>query len=126
MHEMGIAESVLRAVRTEAVRYPGRRPCRVGLRIGELAAIDQEALRFCFEAIIHDTDLEALELDIQVCPRTHRCFACGNEFVVRDYEFQCPQCASLRSKCIAGDELEFVYLEVEENESSTVGAESTQ
>jgi Zn finger protein HypA/HybF involved in hydrogenase expression len=57
MHEMGIANSVLDAVQTEMGRHPGTYPCKVGVRIGEMAAIDQDALRFCFEAMIQETDL---------------------------------------------------------------------
>ncbi|MFI5096007.1 MAG: hydrogenase maturation nickel metallochaperone HypA, partial [Candidatus Acidiferrales bacterium] len=126
MHEMGIATSGLEAVRTEMGLHPGTYPCKVGVRIGEMAAIDQDALRFCFEAIVHETDLESLELGIEVCPRRHRCQVCGREFVVRDYDSRCPQCASLETTCISGDELELAYLEVEEYEPSTVGAKSTQ
>jgi len=126
MHEMGIANSVLEAVRTEMGRHPGMYPCKVGVRIGEMAAIDQDALRFCFEAIILETDLESLELGIEVCPRRHRCQVCGHEFVVRDYDSRCGQCASLETTCISGDELELAYLEVEEYGPSTVGAKSTQ
>jgi hydrogenase nickel incorporation protein HypA/HybF len=126
MHEMGIANSVLEAVRTEMERYPGMYPCKVGVRIGEMAAIDQDALRFCFDAIILETDLASLELGIEFCPRRHRCQACAQEFVVHDYDSRCPQCASLETKCISGDELEFAYLEVEEYGSSTVGAKSSQ
>ena len=126
MHEMAIASSVLEAVKTEMGLHPGTYPCRVGLRIGEMAAIDQDALRFCFEAIVHETDLESLQLGIEVCPRRHRCQICGREFVVRDYDSCCPQCTSLETTCISGDELELAYLEVEENGSSTVGEKSTQ
>jgi len=126
MHEMGIANSVLEAVRTEMGLHPGTYPCKVGVRIGEIAAIDQDALRFCFEAITRETDLESLELVIEVCPRRHRCQACGRDFVVRDYDSRCPQCASLDTACIGGDELELAYLEVEEYGASTVGAKSTQ
>jgi hydrogenase nickel incorporation protein HypA/HybF len=126
MHEMGIANSVLEAVRTEMRLHPGTYPCKVGVRIGEMAAIDQEALRFCFEAMIQETDLEALELGIEVCPRRHRCQVCGHEFVVRDYDSRCPQCASLQTTCISGDELELAYLEVEEYGASAVGTKSTQ
>ena len=126
MHEMGLAYSVLEAVRTEMGRHPGTYPCRVGVRIGELAAIDQEALRFCFEAIIQKTDLQSLELGIEVCPRRHRCQVCGREFVVRDYDSRCPQCTSLETTCIGGDELELAYLEVEEYGASTAGAKSTR
>jgi len=126
MHEMGIANSVLEAVRTEMRRYPGSYPCKVGVRIGEMAAVDQDALRFCFDAIILETDLASLELAIEFCPRRHRCQVCGREFVVRDYDSRCPQCVSLETTCISGDELELAYLEVEEYGSSTVGAKSTQ
>ena len=126
MHEMGIANSVLEAVRTEMGLHPGTYPCKVGVRIGEMAAIDPEALRFCFEAIILGTDLESLALGIEVCPRRHRCQLCGREFIVRDYDSRCPQCASLETTCISGDELELAYLEVEEYGPSAVGAKSTQ
>jgi len=125
MHEMGIANSILDAVRTEMARYPGSYPCKVGMRIGEIAAIDEDALRFCFDAMIADSDLASLELEIEFCPRRHRCLACGTDFVVRDYVTRCPQCASLQTECIAGDELEFAYLEVEENEPSAVGEKSS-
>jgi hydrogenase nickel incorporation protein HypA/HybF len=126
MHEMGIANSVLEAVRTEMALHPGTYPCKVGVRIGEMAAIDQDALRFCFEAIILETDLESLELGIEFCPRRHRCQACAREFIVRDYDSRCPQCESLETKCISGDELELAYLEVEEYGPCPVGAKSTQ
>ncbi|MFY9905499.1 MAG: hydrogenase maturation nickel metallochaperone HypA [Terriglobales bacterium] len=122
---MGIANSVLDAVRTEMRRYPESYPCKVGVRVGEMAAIDPEALRFCFEAMILETDLASIELAIEVCPRRHRCLACGREFVVHDYDCSCPKCSSLGTTCISGDELELAYLEVEQYGSSTVGAKST-
>jgi hydrogenase nickel incorporation protein HypA/HybF len=126
MHEMGIAYSVLAAVTKEMTRYPNKIPCKVGVRVGELAALDPEALRFCFEAITRDTELQALELDIEVCPFRYRCLNCKSEFIVRDYETQCPHCASLETNCIGGQELDLAYLEVEEYGTSTAGAKSTQ
>jgi hydrogenase nickel incorporation protein HypA/HybF len=116
---------VLEAVRTEAVRYPGSVPVKVGVRVGELAAVDQEALRFCFEAITRETELESLQLEIEVCPRRHRCRECQDQFAVRDYELHCPRCGSEDTEFIAGDELELAYLEVEEHEPSAAGAKST-
>jgi Zn finger protein HypA/HybF involved in hydrogenase expression len=86
MHEVRIANSVLMAVRTESARYPGCVPRRVGLGIGELTAIDADALRFCFEALTRDTDFGSLQLEIEICPRSHCCPACGQEFVFRNYE----------------------------------------
>jgi hydrogenase nickel incorporation protein HypA/HybF len=119
MHEMGIANAVLDAVRVETARYPGSRPSKVGVRIGELAAVDPSALEFCFEALVRETDLDSLKLEIQACPRRHRCFACATEFEVKDYDFECPRCGDMRTECISGDELELAYLEVEEYEPGT-------
>jgi hydrogenase nickel incorporation protein HypA/HybF len=65
MHEMGIASSVIEAVRAEAARRPGARVVKIGLRIGELAGIDQASLTFCFEVLVKDTDLEPAVLAIE-------------------------------------------------------------
>ena len=114
MHEMGIANSVLESVRTEAQRFPGRHICKVGVRIGELAGVDPEAMRFCFEALVRDTDLEPLALDVDYRPRRHECQTCGRFFVPRLEDLTCPQCGGMDSRFIEGDELELAYLEVED------------
>ena len=115
MHEIGIANSILDAVRTEAARHPGGQPRKVAVRIGELAAVDADALQFAFEVLTRGTDLDSLELEIKICPRRQRC-ACGFEFNVTGYELQCPQCGEQRTQCISGDQLELVYLEMGEHE----------
>jgi len=112
---MGIANSVLEAVRVEAARVPGSSPRKVGVRIGTLTALDPSSLQFCFEALTHETDLEGLEMQIEMCPVRRRCGDCGSEFEVKDYELECPRCQSIRGEFISGEELELAYLEVEEN-----------
>jgi hypothetical protein len=64
MHEMGIASSVLEAVDKETHRNPGCRAMKVGLRIGEYAAVDQDSLRFAFEVLAKDANQVPLELEI--------------------------------------------------------------
>jgi hydrogenase nickel incorporation protein HypA/HybF len=125
MHEMGIANSILETVGKELQRYPGSRPVKVGVRIGELAAVDPEALSFSFEALTKDTEWEGLALEIEFRPRRHRCQGCLREFDVKDYDFQCPQCGEMNSECIGGEELDLAFLEVEEYEPSAVGAEGS-
>lgn len=65
MHEMGIASSILEAVRKELLRYPGHRAAKVGVRIGEFAGVDAESLRFCFDAIVKGSPFAPLELSIE-------------------------------------------------------------
>ena len=113
MHELSIAESILEAVRKELLNHPGAHPKRIGLRVGELAAVDVDSLSFCFEAVLKDTDWEGLQLDLRVCPQRRKCKNCSNEFAVVDYNASCPACAGTNTTLISGDELDFDYLEVE-------------
>jgi hydrogenase nickel incorporation protein HypA/HybF len=119
MHELGIAQSVLEAVETEVARHPGARPTKVGLRVGELSAVDPDALQFAFEALTRETELEGLQLEITICPRRHRCLDCENEFDIKDFDFRCRNCGSTRNQCISGEQLELAYVELEEYASST-------
>jgi hydrogenase nickel incorporation protein HypA/HybF len=113
MHELSIAESILEAVRKELASRPGARPIRVGLRIGEFAAVDVDSLNFCFEAVLKGTDWESLQLDARVCPQRRICKDCRKEFAVVEYNTLCPACAGNNTRMTSGDELDFDYLEVE-------------
>ena len=79
MHEIGIASSIIDAVRKEIAQHPLDRAERVGIRIGELTALDKSALQFCFEVLTRDTELERLKLEVDCVPRRHRCPNCPNE-----------------------------------------------
>ena len=65
MHELGIASSILDAVRAEAAAHRPARPAKVGIRIGEMAGIDPSSLSFCFEILVKGSDLEPLALSIE-------------------------------------------------------------
>ncbi len=115
MHELGIANSVVEAVRAAALQRPAARVRKVGLRVGELSGVDRDSLAFCFESLVQETDLAGVPLDIEYCRRRHRCRGCGEAFVVIDYQTACPRCGSADTECIGGEELELAYLELEES-----------
>ncbi len=114
MHEMGIANSILEAVRTEARRFPSGHICKVGVRIGELAGVDPDSMSFCFEALVNGTDLEPLAIEIEYCSRRHECRACHEIFAAPMEGAPCPSCSGTDSVFVAGDELELSFLEVED------------
>jgi hydrogenase nickel incorporation protein HypA/HybF len=126
MHELGIASSILEGVDAEVRRRPGVRALKVGVRVGELAGLDPDALRFAFEALTIDTPLAGLELDIEYRASRSRCRDCSHEFEVRNFELLCPACGSLSTERISGDELEFAYLEIEEPEIEDLRVEQTE
>ena len=113
MHEMGIASSVLDAVRTEASHYAGK-PSRVGIRVGEWSGVDTESLRFCFEALVAGSDLAGLQLDLEYRTRKNGCEQCGAEFPVDGFDIACPNCHSAETKMVSGTELDIAYLELKD------------
>ena len=114
MHELSIASSILEAVEREAKRHPSATFTVVGLRIGEVSGVDVDSLTFGWEAITKDTQWESLKLAVEQVPRRNRCRECQSEFAVRDYEIECPQCHSIKTESIGGDEMDIAYLEAEE------------
>lgn len=114
MHEMGIANSVLHAIRAETRRFPGGHIYKVGLRIGELAGVNPDAMSFCLEALVRGTELEPLVLEIEYCPRRYQCRSCGHSYAATTENTACPECSMMEAQFLGGDELEFAYLEVED------------
>lgn len=114
MHELSIAQSIFEVLEAEAMNRPGARFRKVGLRIGELASVDPEALRFGFEVLAKESRWDPLELDIEWCPRRQKCPRCAETFAVQDLNCTCPHCGEMRTTCVAGDELDIAYLEVDE------------
>lgn len=113
MHELGIAASILDSVKAQAERHPGAHISKVGIRVGELAGVDPDALQFGFECLVKDTDFEPLVLEIESVPRIQRC-TCGHEFRMTDYDPHCPQCGEFMTQCVSGDQLEIAFMEVDE------------
>ena len=68
MHEVGIAQSILDAVRTEMQPYSEARPVKVAVRVGAMSGVDRDSLAFCFEAITKGTLFEAMTLELEDAP----------------------------------------------------------
>jgi hydrogenase nickel incorporation protein HypA/HybF len=114
MHELGIASSILECVQTEAARRPNTRITKVGVKIGELAGVDRDALQFGFEVLVKDTEWEPVALELEYVPRMQRCSQCVYDFRMTDFDPRCPLCGECSTQCISGEELDIAYMEVEE------------
>ncbi|QMV19890.1 hypothetical protein GOB94_15285 [Granulicella sp. 5B5] len=114
MHEIGIANSIIEAGQTEAARVAGSKLVRVGIRIGALAGVDCDALRFALTALTQGTELDDVDFEIQSCPRRNRCLDCDEVFVTALYSDPCSRCGSETSVLVGGEELDLAYVEVEE------------
>jgi hydrogenase nickel incorporation protein HypA/HybF len=114
MHELGIAASIVESVEKEAQRHPGEHISKVGVKIGALSGVDADALQFGFEALVKDSNLEPLVLDVELIPRVQRCMKCAYEFRMEDFDPSCPLCGEFATECISGEELDIAYMEIDQ------------
>ena len=113
MHEFAFANTVLEAARAEAQLRPGMMLTKIAIRVGDLAGVDPDALRFCFGALVKETNWESVVLEIERRAQRHRCTRCGIEFEVVNYDTACPACGESTTSFLSGNELELAYLEME-------------
>ncbi|MBI5119215.1 hydrogenase maturation nickel metallochaperone HypA [Candidatus Poribacteria bacterium] len=113
MHEMSIAQSILRIVLAEAQRNGARKIKTVRIRAGELRGIVPSQLSFFFQFITKDTFAEGATLDFEIVPIKGKCKPCDNVFPVLNFEFICPNCASKDVDVVEGMELAVKEIEIE-------------
>ena len=113
MHEVGIMESALGAVLSQARTHGARHVTRIVLRIGSLAGVDAHALRFAFDVVARDTLAAQAELELNCIPARVWCAACAAEFGVEGGAiFSCPRCGRLSGEIRQGRELEITRIEM--------------
>ena len=112
MHEMGIALQIIE-IATDAIPpdLKGARVARVNLKVGKLAAVVPDSLRFCFEVASRETALEGAELVIEQIPVTARCRGCRNEWTVSEPVFTCDRCGG-SPEMLSGRELDIESIEI--------------
>ncbi|HMM22702.1 MAG TPA: hydrogenase maturation nickel metallochaperone HypA [Selenomonadales bacterium] len=113
MHEMAIAQGILEIVADAAANNGAGKVSRIKLQIGQLTAIEPDALRFCFAAMAAGTMAERAELEIEIMPLICRCQDCSRSFAVEAFRLVCPDCGSHRTEITSGRELRVEHLEVE-------------
>lgn len=111
MHELSIAESVVRIAVQQA---DGRRVGKVCMKVGHLRQVSPSALAFSFELVAEGTPVEGAELEVEEIPVTGRCRECGSESQLADFPLQCRACGDSSLQILCGEELLVESLELEE------------
>lgn len=107
-------ESALAVVQRHAAERQAQRVTRIVLRIGALAGVEPEALRFAFDVVTRGTVAEGAALAIEHVPALVFCPACRREFNVEASSiiFTCPDCGALCGEVRGGRELELRRIEM--------------
>jgi hydrogenase nickel incorporation protein HypA/HybF len=112
MHELSIAVGLIELAVEEAARQGNVRVATVYLRIGVLAGVVSDALRFSFDLAAEGTPIEGARLEIEELPVTVCCARCGGDRTIADRQrIRCPMCGK-PATVVGGRELELAAMEV--------------
>ncbi len=114
MHELSIAQSVLRSVLSEMDRRRLSSVKKIHLRIGPWSGVMADAVQFNFDVLRVDTPLRDAQLVIEEPPPQGHCQQCGHTFPIQAMSLVCPQCGGESVRLQGGDELEIAALEARE------------
>ena len=113
MHELSLAENLLEIIE-DAARADGfLRVRKVILEIGQLAVVEPEAMRFCFDAVVHGSLAEGAQLEIVEVPGSAWCAPCAVTVPIAEIIAVCPRCGGYPLQATGGKELKLRTLEVE-------------
>ncbi|MBQ1913859.1 MAG: hydrogenase maturation nickel metallochaperone HypA [Selenomonadaceae bacterium] len=113
MHEMAIAEGILKIALDYGEKNHAKRIGEIGLLIGEMSGVEIDALEFSFRMIAEGTIAEGTKLSVKRVPLVGRCGKCGKEFHIEHYDFWCPECKDGVLTLLSGREMQVEYLEVD-------------
>jgi hydrogenase nickel incorporation protein HypA/HybF len=102
MHEFGLCEGVLAAVRQRAA---GRPVAWVRVRAGVRHGVDAESMAQALQVLAEGSEAAGASLDLVTVPARLRCRTCGHTGQVHDLLALCPQCQGDDVEISGGDEL---------------------
>lgn len=113
MHELSLCRSILDIINEHLPAKNGRRIKKISLEIGQLAAVDESALCFCFEAIAKGTIAEDAILDISHIEGLALCVRCQKTVTLKHYYDACQSCGHFLLTVTQGEELRVKSMEIE-------------
>ncbi len=111
MHEMGLADAVLKMVDGIVSKEDVRGVNSITLEIGELSGVVPRFMSDCWQAVADGTKFETTELKIISLPGTARCEDCKAVFTANVDDLRCPKCRGAKLTPLSGMEMTIKEIE---------------
>lgn len=112
MHELSLANDIIETINQNVPKEELNRVKSITLKVGALSGVVSDSLKFSFEAITSDTELEGAELVIIDIPFRLKCNSCGIETANEFPMMLCLNCGSGNTEILSGDELQVSEINV--------------
>lgn len=107
-----MCRAMLKVIEQHAMEKACHHVSKVCLEVGQLAAIDQHALRFGFEAVTQGTIAEGATLEIVEIEGKAKCAFCNKTVHIKQYYDACEVCGHFSLHIIQGEGIQVKFMEV--------------
>ena len=116
MHELSIAQNIVEMIQRHIPQDEWNQVVAVKVRIGAVAGIVPDSLKFSFQAITAESALCNARLITEHIPFRVHCRTCNSTTENEDGFAMCGDCESTDIQVLSGTELHVVEIELEETE----------
>lgn len=113
MHEMSLAENIVQLINDAARDQQFTRVKTIWLEIGQLACVEKESLRFCFDVVAQDSIAQQARLEIIDIAGQAICMECQQAVPIASYYEACPDCGNTVLQTTQGTGMRIKEIEVE-------------
>ena len=116
MHELSIAQNIVEIIQQRIPKSEWKQVAAVRVKIGAVAGIVPDSLKFSFQAITAESALCNAQLITEHIPFRVHCRTCNTTTENEDGFAMCGECESTDIQVLSGTELHVVEIELEETE----------
>jgi hydrogenase nickel incorporation protein HypA/HybF len=114
MHELSIAQNIIEIIQQRVPEPEWKQVAAVRVKVGAVAGIVPDSLKFSFQAITAESALCNAQLITEHVPFRVHCLTCSATTENEDGFAMCGECESTDIQLLSGTELHVVEIELDE------------
>jgi hydrogenase nickel incorporation protein HypA/HybF len=114
MHELSLAEEVIKLAQNEAEKNKARSVSEITIEVGNICGVEAEPFQSALGLLSEGTILENACLNIVIIKGKGICISCDYEFEMDLRMDTCPKCGSFPAEIRGGNEFRVVSLLIED------------
>ncbi|MFH1023418.1 MAG: hydrogenase maturation nickel metallochaperone HypA [Planctomycetota bacterium] len=114
MHELPVAENILKAVLQNAAGARAIR--RIRIRVGEYSGVEPDHFEAHFKSAAAGTPAQEATLEFEMEQPAYRCRRCNKDLNLEEEpDARCPDCGAAEIDMTAGKHITLISLEIEQD-----------
>ena len=114
MHELSIAQSIIKIVESSLPNKNENKVNSVHLLIGKLSGIEIDALQFAYSVLKNNSFLYSSVLKIDETNGQAKCLTCNITFEMNRYGTPCPECGGYAFEILQGKEMKVLKINIDD------------